>query len=55
MNRLSARPIRDTPTLVSLFATDGHFYDVAAGKKCYGRDIGVTVEVYAAAFPDMHR
>jgi ketosteroid isomerase-like protein len=46
---------KDTPKFVSLFADGGYFYDVAAGKKYYGPDIGVTVDVYAAAFPDMHR
>jgi ketosteroid isomerase-like protein len=25
------------------------------GKKYYGKDIGLTVDIYAAAFPDMHR
>ena len=46
---------KDTPKFVSLFADGGYFYDVAAGKKYYGNDIGLTVDVYAAAFPDMHR
>lgn len=46
---------KDTPKFVSLFADGGYFYDVAAGKKYYGSDIGQTVDVYAAAFPDMHR
>ena len=46
---------KDTPRFVSMFADGGYFYDVAAGKKYYGADIGVTVDVYAAAFPDMHR
>jgi SnoaL-like domain len=46
---------KDTPKFVSLFADGGYFYDVGAGKKYYGPDIGVTVDVYAAAFPDMHR
>jgi len=46
---------RDTPTFVSLFADGGYFYDVAGGKKYYGSDIGLTVDIYAAAFPDMHR
>jgi predicted ester cyclase len=46
---------KDTPRFVSLFAEDGYFYDVAAGKKYYGKDIGYTVDVYASAFPDMHR
>lgn len=46
---------KDTPKFVSLFADGGYFYDVAGGKKYYGRDIGLTVDVYATAFPDMHR
>ena len=46
---------KDTAKFVSMFADGGYFYDVAAGKKYYGNDIGVTVDVYAAAFPDMHR
>jgi ketosteroid isomerase-like protein len=46
---------KDTPKFVSLFAEGGYFYDVAGGKKYYGSDIGMTVDVYAAAFPDMHR
>jgi steroid delta-isomerase-like uncharacterized protein len=46
---------KDTELFVSLFADGGYFYDVAAGKKYYGSDIGQTVDIYAAAFPDMHR
>ena len=46
---------KDTSKFVSLFADDGYFYDVSAGKRYFGTDIGVTVDVYAAAFPDMHR
>src|SRR5580698_10491159 len=46
---------KDTPRFVSMFADGGYFYDVAAGKKYYGADIGLTVDIYAAAFPDMHR
>ena len=46
---------KDTPKFVSLFADGGYFYDVGAGKKYYGADIGVTVDIYATAFPDMHR
>jgi ketosteroid isomerase-like protein len=38
-----------------MFAQGGYFYDVGAGKKFYGADIGKTVDIYAAAFPDMHR
>lgn len=46
---------KDTPKFVSLFAEGGYFYDVSAGKKYYGNDIGKTVDIYATAFPDMHR
>src|SRR5882757_4189267 len=46
---------KDTPQFVSLFADGGYFYDVSGGKKYFGPDIGLTVDVYAAAFPDMHR
>jgi hypothetical protein len=46
---------KDTPRFVSMFGDGGYFNDVAAGKKYYGNDIGYTVDVYAAAFPDMHR
>ena len=46
---------KDTPKFVSMFADGGYFNDEAAGKKYYGQDIGVTVDVYATAFPDMHR
>jgi ketosteroid isomerase-like protein len=46
---------KDTSKFVSTFTDDGYFYDVAADKKYFGRDIGVTADVYAAAFPDMHR
>jgi ketosteroid isomerase-like protein len=46
---------KNTPQFVSQFTDDGYFYDVGAGKKYFGPDIGQTVDVYAAAFPDMHR
>jgi steroid delta-isomerase-like uncharacterized protein len=40
---------------VNLFTDDGVFYDASAGKEYRGADIGRTVEIYARAFPDMHR
>lgn len=40
---------------VDLFTSDGVFYDASIPKKYYGADIGRTVEIYATAFPDMHR
>lgn len=46
---------KDTRAFVAQFAEGGYFYDVSAGKKYYGNDIGVTVDIYATAFPDMHR
>ena len=46
---------KDTPKYVSLFAPDGYFYDVAGGTKYYGAELALTVDVYVAAFPDMHR
>jgi hypothetical protein len=46
---------KDTPRFVAQFTEGGYFYDVSAGKKYYGADIGYTVDVYATAFPDMHR
>jgi predicted ester cyclase len=53
--RLAEAASKDTPQFVSIFADGGYFYDVSGGKKYYGADIGLTVDVYAAAFPDMHR
>ena len=47
--------VKDTKAFVSLFADDGYFWDISAGVKYYGKDIGNTVDVYATAFPDMHR
>ena len=38
-----------------LFTEDGHFWDVSAGINYYGKETGKVVEIYAKAFPDMHR
>lgn len=46
---------KDTDRFVSMFAEDGYFFDVPAGKKYYGAEIGAPVDAYAATFPDMHR
>src|SRR5271169_6239244 len=46
---------KDTAKFVSFFGEGGYFYDVAAGKKYHGKEIGLTVGIYAAAFPNMHR
>jgi steroid delta-isomerase-like uncharacterized protein len=50
-----AAEVKNVPEFISLFTDDGYFYDVSAGRKYYGQDIGKTVDVYATAFPDMHR
>ncbi|HTE30328.1 MAG TPA: nuclear transport factor 2 family protein [Chryseolinea sp.] len=47
--------VKDTKAFVKLFTDDGYFWDVSAGVKYYGADIGKTVDIYATAFPDMHR
>jgi len=52
---LAEAATKDTQGFVSMFGSGGYFYDVAVAKKYYGRDIGVTVDNYATAFPDMHR
>jgi|SRR5579883_786808 len=52
---LAEAATKDTSKFVSLFAEGGYFYDVGAGKKYYRKDIGYTVDLYASAFPDMHR
>ena len=50
-----AAEVQDVKQFVSLFADSGYFYDVSAGRKYRGDEIGRTVEIYATAFPDMHR
>ncbi len=45
----------DTPKFVAMFGEGGYFYDVAAGKKYYRQDIGLTVDIYATAFLNIHR
>lgn len=54
-NLYKVAEVKDVPGFVSLFTEDGYFYDVSAGQKYYGQDIGKTVDIYALAFPDMHR
>jgi ketosteroid isomerase-like protein len=50
-----AAEVQDVERFVSLFAPDGYFWDVSAGARYFGNDIGRTVSIYAEAFPDMHR
>ncbi|MCG2615237.1 nuclear transport factor 2 family protein [Terrimonas sp. NA20] len=47
--------IQDSKQFATLFADDGYFWDVSADKKYYGKDTGMVVDIYAKAFPDMHR
>ena len=47
--------LKDVSRFVALFSSDGYFYDVSAGEKYYGDDIGSVITNYATAFPDMHR
>jgi ketosteroid isomerase-like protein len=53
--RAAEADVNDIKKFVSLFADNGYFYDVSAGKKYYGKDLGNVVAIYHAAFPDMHR
>lgn len=47
--------VQDAAGFVAMFAPDGYFADISAGQKYVGADIGKTVDIYATAFPDMHR
>ncbi len=47
--------VKDVAAFVALFAEGGYFWDVSAGAKYYGDDIGKTVGIYATAFHDMQR
>ena len=47
--------VNDVKTFVSLFTADGVILDVASGTEYRGRDLGQMVDVFAIAFPDMHR
>ncbi|SFI95261.1 nuclear transport factor 2 family protein [Bradyrhizobium sp. Gha] len=46
---------QDSRAFTDLFTPDGYFWDVSAGQRYFGADIGKTVDIYAKAFPDMHR
>ena len=46
---------KDVDGWVNCFAEGGTFTDHSIGVTYSGRELGKTVEVYAAAFPDMHR
>jgi predicted ester cyclase len=46
------RQTKDTAKFVSMFAEGGY---LSSGKTFYGKDIGETVDIMAAAFPDIPR
>lgn len=46
---------QDGKKFASLFTDDGYSYDIAVGQKYYGENLRLTVDIYAKAFPDMHR
>lgn len=54
-NLYEVAEVQDVEKFVALFTEDGVFYDVSAGVRYRGKDIGRPVEIYATAFPDMHR
>ena len=39
----------------SLFTENGYWWDVPAGVKYRGDEVARAADIYAAAFPDMHR
>src|SRR5438093_6218438 len=46
---------KDVAGFVGCFTASGTFTDESIGVTYRGQDIGRTVEIYATAFPDMHR
>lgn len=54
-NLYAVAETQDSAGFTALFGPGGYFYDVSAGQKYYGADIGQVVDIYARAFPDMHR
>jgi len=47
--------VKDVPGWIAMFTEDGTFTDMSIGVTYRGQELGDTVEVYAKAFPDMHR
>jgi hypothetical protein len=46
---------KDVGGFINCFTASGTFTDESIGVTYRGQDIGRTVEIYATAFPDMHR
>ena len=51
----SVAEVKDFKGFVELFTEDGTFTDESIGVTCRGKEIARTGEIYATAFPDMHR
>jgi ketosteroid isomerase-like protein len=45
----------DIEKFIGLFAKEGYLYDVSAGRKYVGREVGDLVKNVLVSFPDMHR
>src|SRR3989442_12291897 len=55
-NAYHVAEIKDIPGWVACFTPDGTFTDESLGVTYRGpNELGRTVEIYAKAFPDMHR
>lgn len=55
-NAYHVAEMKDIPGWVACFTPDGTFTDQSLGVTYRGpKELGRTVEVYAKAFPDMHR
>lgn len=50
---LAQAELKDTAKFASLVADVGYFYEVAGGKKYYGGDIDVAVDVYVSRGSDI--
>jgi ketosteroid isomerase-like protein len=50
-----AAEVKDVAKFNAMFTEDGYFYDVSAGVKYRGEELGRTIDIYGTAFPDMHR
>jgi ketosteroid isomerase-like protein len=54
-NAYRAAEVKDIAGWINAFTDDGTFTDQSVGITYRGKELGDTVEVYAKAFPDMHR
>jgi ketosteroid isomerase-like protein len=54
-NAYQVAEVKDVLGWIDVFTEDGTFTDMSIGVTYQGQHLGDTVEVYAKAFPDMHR